>query len=686
MSPQIPCLYSQETHAIVPSISQNEDPAVPIATEALDTKVLRLGIAITTYNRREMVINQIAKIRELTTSSFELVICDDGSTDGTRELLEAQKEHVVTGANLGIAWNKNRGIFYLLHVMCCDVILLLDDDILPINVGWEREWIDAATRWGHVNQAHPAFRNTIVSGRLTAAEPGLASMIPGWALAFSRTAIAEIGYFDLRFGRYGHEHSDMSFRALRAGHGGITISDSNAPRALFYVIDGGLEGVTSVTSGTNADLEKNAKLLTLLGKDQIYRHAWRNDSERELFLSEVKQSVPSTAKVAFGRQNCFSSIEDYRLSISRLVPLPTLSNLAEWEPFGVTRFSKWSIQATESLAPLPLLPGTDEYAHNWIKNWHDSGRSKKLSEVTCYSATDAVVSGDGQIWIEGRLVTSPEVMPNYVANGLELEKGGSERLHKDRELAVRTIDNPCLIAIGHGSRVYGHFLIEMLFRILIAKETIRDTDLRYRVLLDQETPLWLLYILDSYLGVRLGDIEFFQPKTEHVCLKHAIIPTRIFQEEGFHPAANVMLDRFVSGFPASDSQYRSRRFFILRNKFSNPSAPQRFCMNEARLAEIAIRDHGFVPITIENMEWREQIEIFRTAEILLGQAGSGLHNALFSSPGSKLASIGFMNMTQSNISSLRQQNMAYFTRGVDLKGEFSVDEDLFKDFLDQVCR
>jgi hypothetical protein len=84
------------------------------------------------------------------------------------------------------------------------------------------------------------------------------------------------------------------------------------------------------------------------------------------------------------------------------------------------------------------------------------------------------------------------------------------------------------------------------------------------------------------------------------------------------------------------------------------------------------------------MAWPQQIAAFRDAEITLGLAGSGLHNALFSAPESALASIGVMNFVQSEIGHLRRQHNA-FLDGIPITGDFAVDEAQFTAFLDAVC-
>jgi glycosyltransferase involved in cell wall biosynthesis len=267
---------------------QMESPYMPL---------LNIGIAITTYNRCDLVSELVSSIRVSTGAPFNIVICDDGSTDNTVLRLREFGETVITGKNHGIAWNKNRGIFYLMHMAKSDVILLLDDDVLPVHYGWENEWMEAAQRFGHVNYSLPDYRHTLIAGECTSTTPGLTEMICGCALAFRHDVLASLGYMDPRFGRYGHEHSDLSIRAVRAGHGGLLVTEGDAQRMMFYVIDGGLSSRQAPTTGTPDEVSANGHLLALVANDSIYRHAWRDDMERAELLSEIAAStgIPITS-------------------------------------------------------------------------------------------------------------------------------------------------------------------------------------------------------------------------------------------------------------------------------------------------------------------------------------------------------------------------------------------------------
>ena len=344
---------------------------------------------------------------------------------------------------------------------------------------------------------------------------------------------------------------------------------------------------------------------------------------------------------------------------------------------------------------VPLIPGTERFAGPWLPIWHGEDIGWLTHDLAVYSALDARISGDGWIWLDNRLVTSPDVMPLYVRERLQISADGHQELHRASSLPVRSIETPCLVAVGHGARVYGHFLIELLFRVLLARKAFGETGLRCRILLDRASPAWLLRILTEDLKVSPDEVEFFDPAVEQVRLRHAILPTLVLRLEvvasrvlrwgaGFHLMANDMLAAMVAGLDLDEIAPTPKRIFVARRGFSNAASAYRRCLNEEQLIAIASRRHGFSPVTMEELTWRQQIAAFRNAEIVLGLAGSGLHNALFSVPGSALASIGVSNVVQSEIGHLRRQHNA-FLDGIPMSGDFAVDETHFTAFLDAVC-
>jgi capsular polysaccharide biosynthesis protein len=334
---------------------------------------------------------------------------------------------------------------------------------------------------------------------------------------------------------------------------------------------------------------------------------------------------------------------------------------------------------------VPLIPGTEPFAGIWLPIYHGEHPGAIRHAIAAYRIPDARVSGPGHIWLRGRLVTASEIMPPYVAASLDLPKGGNDRLHGPTALPIRRIERPCLVATGHGIRVYGHFLVQTLFRILIARAALQAEGLRYGILMERSAPPWLPQILTEHLNIPAEDIVFYDPDTEQVELQSAILTSLPLQEGGFHPAARGMIQTLLAGIDFTGVPETPRRVFVARRRFNNPAGRFRICLNEGELIQIAARRHGFTPVIPEELSWPHQIALFRDAEMVVGLAGSGLHNALFSESGSRVASIGVINFTQSEIGHLNRQHNAFLSDGIPIDGEFEVSATAFTAYLDAVC-
>ena len=92
---------------------------------------IHIGIGIITCDRKDVLAETLARLRAHTASPYTLAVADDGSTDGTADLVRSQNVTLVTGRNMGIAWNKNRALFLLDAIIQCDVVILLEDELVP---------------------------------------------------------------------------------------------------------------------------------------------------------------------------------------------------------------------------------------------------------------------------------------------------------------------------------------------------------------------------------------------------------------------------------------------------------------------------------------------------------------------------------------------------------------------------
>jgi glycosyltransferase involved in cell wall biosynthesis len=276
-----------------PSLEPSGDPLV----DDLSPMSPRIVVAITTHNRADLLDAQLEAILRLTASPVDIVVCDDGSTDHTAQVTRKWGVQRIGGDNRGIAYNKNRGIFYAREIAGCSHLLILDDDIIPIEQGWELFWIDAIDRHGHINFGAPDYDKFIVWGDKTPERPGLNTHVVGQCLGASRDALVRTGYMDTRFGRYGFEHVEYSWRMAKLGYGGVIIDGE----LLLLVISGGLERRHAESSGAPEDIEVNAKVYERLRSEYVYRAPAHTPELLNLFMSEFTEYFQPASPIAGSR-------------------------------------------------------------------------------------------------------------------------------------------------------------------------------------------------------------------------------------------------------------------------------------------------------------------------------------------------------------------------------------------------
>lgn len=104
--------------------------------------VPRVSVVIPTYNRAHCVARAIDSVLRQTYVDYELIVVDDGSTDGTRELLAryGDRIHVILKPNQGVSKTRNRGIAEARGEFVA--FLDSDDEWLPLKLERQVEYFD----------------------------------------------------------------------------------------------------------------------------------------------------------------------------------------------------------------------------------------------------------------------------------------------------------------------------------------------------------------------------------------------------------------------------------------------------------------------------------------------------------------------------------------------------------------
>ena len=249
-----------------------------------------IGIAITTYNRREQLLQLVQCLRRHTHPKVPLVVFDDGSSDGSREAVAPLVSAYIHGPNRGITVNKNRALYYFCKIRPAKRVLVLEDDVLISGDGWLKPWKRAIDYHGHINLAlaewskdGPEFHG----GRGTARHPERWTKVSGCVMGASTRLIRRrVGYLNPRFQRYGYEHAEWTERWIAAGHGGAI-----TPRGrVYFALSHGIRLQPSSSTGSAAAVEANRTVFLEL-RQQGYprvKRPWRTPEEKQSFLEPLR--------------------------------------------------------------------------------------------------------------------------------------------------------------------------------------------------------------------------------------------------------------------------------------------------------------------------------------------------------------------------------------------------------------
>lgn len=366
--------------------------------------------------------------------------------------------------------------------------------------------------------------------------------------------------------------------------------------------------------------------------------------------------------------------------IKLIESLVAVSTSVENPGFTKNRISRYLVAYDQCLPqPLSLIADSIAFIDSWVGQNHKSGHNAPSREVSCYFCKDIQVSGRGHLFIDDALVISDEIVPDYWRN--IILKTNDIDIDKEHNLPLQTIEEPTLIICGHGIEVYGHFLIETLPKLMVARHALNEKFYTIKILLPTFTPSWLKKILTNIFKIKESQFLFYHSHHDRVMVREAVVPTLVSFDGWFHPHFNSIIDEITRLVGIEAESINVPRVFLSRALHSSSQSGGRRCLNEHRLSEIAVSEFEFAVVPAETFPWPTQIGIFRNARIIVGEFGSGLHTAIFSRPGTIVGSLGIRSLAQTMIGAVRQQHNAYLRIEWDEDNTCVIDEDIFRKFM-----
>ncbi len=203
-----------------------------------------IAIIVLNFNKRNDILDCLKSIFNLEYPEIEVIVVDNGSTDGSPEAIKSEYPdvHLVESKkNLGVAGGRNIGIKYADQNFNYKYLLFLDDDIVidkkaltemvcsffkDKSIGIVAPKCLMSKTPGVIGYAGGMSVN-LFSGKITDIgggekdegqfdKPGFISSCGGLCLV-SRELINQVGIFDEKFNPYGWEDVDLSLRASKKG-------------------------------------------------------------------------------------------------------------------------------------------------------------------------------------------------------------------------------------------------------------------------------------------------------------------------------------------------------------------------------------------------------------------------------------------------------------------------------------
>ncbi|BEM76393.1 glycosyl transferase [Serratia marcescens] len=201
-----------------------------------DKSPSRIGIAITTHNRHEVLSRALAQHFKHMPAGAYVVVVDDGSInpvtvpEGVTLIRHEQ--------SLGIVASKNASLEALMDAGC-EHLFLWDDDAWPIADDWEKPYIaspEPHLAYQFLDLAGPNKINDMTI--LFQDDQHIAySGQRGVMLYFHRQAIETVGGFDPVYGRGMYEHPDLALRIHVAGLTSFAFGDVVNSNTLIHSLD-----------------------------------------------------------------------------------------------------------------------------------------------------------------------------------------------------------------------------------------------------------------------------------------------------------------------------------------------------------------------------------------------------------------------------------------------------------------
>ncbi len=317
----------------------------------------------------------------------------------------------------------------------------------------------------------------------------------------------------------------------------------------------------------------------------------------------------------------------------------------------MTRLLYYKMEVARPSSPMPETPLLDDSANDDELSQLHKSTTRAVGSIGVYVIPNAEVFGDLFVFQHGQLFGFPDMLPQYIAAQIYVDSTIDIKEQYIRRLQRSVVSKPIALINSTAHRVYGHWLLDIWSRFWVLKSLVGQTDRIPNCLIASTSPSYGIEVLKEVFGFTQDRLITYDTEKDIVQAELLLLPSLPHEDYVFHPIFRDYIQFFIDSADIKDAP-STNRIYISRRKYRGKSSSvHRSIANEDEI-EFILERHGFMTVYPEDYSILEQVRIFRKAVVVLGEAGSGLHNTVFCKADTIVISLGHINQVQSSLANL----------------------------------